>query len=136
MKNIVYLIIGTFFGIVLMKSEVVSWFRIQEMFRFQSIHMFGIIGLAIFTGIVSLQLIKLFNIKSINGDPITLHPKSLHKGVFIGGLTFGLGWALTGACPGPLFALSGAGYSVYILSIIAAIAGTWLYGFLREKLPH
>ncbi|MEX2600133.1 MAG: DUF6691 family protein [Balneolaceae bacterium] len=133
-----YLVVGTLFGFVLVKSEVVSWFRIQEMFRFDSIHMYGIIGLAVLTGIISIQVIKRFGIRDLNGNAITIPPKdpSQMKRYIIGGTIFGLGWALLGACPGPMFALLGSGLSVMIVPILAAVAGTYTYGVLRERLPH
>ena len=131
-----YLMAGVWFGILLVKSEVISWFRIQEMFRLQSFRMYGIIGSAIITGIISIQIIKRFNIKTISGDKIEIAPKKFNKGQIYGGLIFGCGWALTGACPGPLFALIGSGATVIIIPLIAAIAGTWVYGLLKDKLPH
>jgi uncharacterized protein len=134
--NIKYLAAGILFGIILIKSEVVSWYRIQEMFRLQSFHMFGVIGSAIVVGIISIQLIKRFKMKTIHGEPIQLHDKQFNKGQVIGGLLFGTGWALTGACPGPLFALAGTGVTVILVVLASAIAGTWVYGLLRQKLPH
>ena len=131
-----FFLIGIFFGFVLTKAEVISWYRIQEMFRFQSFHMYGIIGSAIVVGIITNQIIQKFKIKSIDGEPITLKPKNPHKGTFIGGIIFGLGWALTGACPGPLFALIGNGYLIIIVPLLSAVLGTWTYGRFREKLPH
>lgn len=136
MKYIKYIIIGILFGIILIKSEVVSWFRIQEMFRFQSIHMFGIIGLAIITGMISLQIIKRYRIKTVKGESIELKPKKLHKGNLIGGIIFGLGWALTGACPGPLYALLGSGFLAMGVVLLSAVVGAWAYGMLRKNLPH
>ena len=131
-----YLIIGIIFGIILVKSEVISWYRIQEMFRLQSFHMFGVIGSAVITGIISILLIKKFNIKTIRGEKIELPAKQFNKGQIYGGLIFGFGWAITGACPGPLFAQIGTGFSVVIITLLSAIAGTWLYGYYKEKLPH
>ena len=131
-----FLGMGLFFGIILVKSEVISWYRIQEMFRLQSFHMFGVIGSAVVTGIISVLLIKKFNIKTFNGETIELPSKKFNKGQIYGGLIFGLGWAITGACPGPLFAQIGSGYGVIIVTLFSAIAGTWFYGFIREKLPH
>ena len=131
-----YLIMGLFFGIILVKSEVISWYRIQEMFRLQSFHMFGVIGSAVVTGIISILLIKKFNIKTIKGEKIELPAKKFNKGQVYGGLIFGFGWAITGACPGPLFAQIGSGFSVIIVTLLSAIAGTWVYGLIREKLPH
>jgi len=134
--NLRYLVIGIGFGILLVKSEVVSWFRIQEMFRFQSFHMFGIMGSAILVGAISVLLIKKFNLRSLNGERIELPKKKFNKGQVYGGLLFGLGWAITGACPGPLFAQIGTGATVVILTLLSAIAGTWVYGLLSPKLPH
>ena len=131
-----YLIMGLLFGIILVKSEVISWYRIQEMFRLQSFHMFGVIGSAVVTGIISILLIKKFNIKSIDGEKIELPAKKFNKGQIYGGLIFGFGWAITGACPGPLFAQIGSGFSVIIVTLFSAVAGTWVYGLIREKLPH
>lgn len=134
--NWTYALVGLFFGIVFVKAEVISWFRIQEMFRLQSFHMYGVIGTAVMVGIISLQIIKRFNIKTLGGDPVFVQPKTFNKGQIYGGLIFGLGWAVTGACPGPLFAQIGAGYSVVAITLLSAIAGTWVYGALRNKLPH
>jgi uncharacterized membrane protein YedE/YeeE len=131
-----FLLLGTLFGIVLVKGEVISWFRIQEMFRFQSFHMYGVIGSAVLVGIISVKIIKKFSIKSIDGENISLPTKHFHKGQIFGGLLFGFGWALTGACPGPLFAQIGAGFSVVIAGLLSAVAGTWVYGLLQHKLPH
>lgn len=134
--NIKYLLTGMLFGIIFVKAEVISWFRIQEMFRFQSFHMYGIIGSAVLTGIISVWLIRKFKIKTIYGEEITIAPKTFNKGQIYGGIIFGLGWALTGACPGPLFAQIGTGATVIIVTLLSAIFGTWIYGFFREKLPH
>lgn len=134
--NLKYLIVGVLFGVIFVKSEVVSWFRIQEMFRLQSFHMYGIIGSAVVVGMVSVWLIKKFNIKTIYGEKIELHDKSFNKGQIYGGLMFGLGWAITGACPGPLFAQIGTGATVIAITLLSAIAGTWVYGLIRDKLPH
>lgn len=136
MKNIRYLIAGIFFGIILVKAQVISWFRIQEMFQLTSFHMYGVIGTAVVTGIISLQLIKRFNIKSMDGMPISVPPKTFNKGQIFGGLIFGIGWAITGACPGPLFAQIGSGFTVVFITLLSAIAGTWVYGALKSKLPH
>ncbi|MDE5449847.1 YeeE/YedE family protein [Elizabethkingia meningoseptica] len=135
-RNLKYMLVGILFGIVFVKSEVVSWYRIQEMFRLQSFHMYGIIGSAVLVGMLSVWLIKKFNIKTIHGEPISIAPKKFNKGQIYGGLLFGFGWAITGACPGPLFAQIGTGATVIIVTLLSAIAGTWVYGFLREKLPH
>ncbi len=134
--NLVYVLSGMVFGIVLIKSQVISWFRIQEMFRLQSFHMYGVIGSAVCTGMISIWLIKKFKLTTVRGEPIDFPGKQFHKGQVIGGLCFGFGWALTGACPGPLFAQIGYGYTVVLVTLLSAVAGTWVYGFLREKLPH
>lgn len=134
--NIKYIVFGMFFGIVLIKSEVVSWYRIQEMFRLQSFHMFGVIGSAVVVGAISVFLIKNFKIKTVYGENIVLHQGKFNKGQIIGGLLFGFGWAMTGACPGPLYAQVGYGSTVILVAIVMAIAGTWVYGKFRDKLPH
>lgn len=134
--NLKYQLAGILFGIILVKSEVISWFRIQEMFRLQSFHMYGVIGSAVVVGIISVWLIKRFNAKTIHGEKITLHAKPFSWGQIYGGLLFGFGWAITGACPGPLFALIGSGAIVIIVTLMSAVLGTWVYGLLREKLPH
>ncbi|MEO8860012.1 MAG: DUF6691 family protein [Ginsengibacter sp.] len=134
--NIKYLFVGILFGIILVKSEVISWFRIQEMFRLESFHMYGVIGSAVITGMISILVIKKFKMKTIYGEKIKLYPKKFNKGQIYGGLIFGLGWALTGACPGPLFATIGTGALVISVALLSAIAGTWTYGYLRERLPH
>ncbi len=134
--NIKYLAVGILFGIVFVKAEIISWFRMQEMFRFQSFHMYGVIGTAVVVAGISVFLIKRFRVKTIHGEPIHFTPKQFNKGQIFGGLIFGLGWALTGACPGPIFAQIGMGISVMVVVLISAIAGTWVYGLFREKLPH
>ena len=134
--NIKYLIVGVLFGVVFVKSEVISWFRIQEMFRLQAFHMYGIIGSAVVVGMVSVFLIKKFDVKTIYGESIKISPKKFDKGQIYGGLLFGFGWAITGACPGPLFAQIGTGASVVGVTLLSAVAGTWVYGYFREKLPH
>jgi len=134
--DIRYFLIGIFFGIILVKVEIVSWFRIQEMFRLESFHMYGVIGSAVVVGTVSVQVIKKFKMKTLYGEPIIFHRRQFNKGQIFGGILFGLGWAVTGACPGPLFAQIGAGFTVAVISLCSAIAGTWVYGVLREKLPH
>jgi uncharacterized protein len=135
---LVYLLLGIAFGIVLTRSEVLSWFRIQEMFRFQSFRMYGIIGSAIATAALSIVLIKRSMLKSASEEVIEIPKKALGTGVryAVGGTIFGLGWALTGACPGPFFALIGNGVSVMAVAVLGALLGTWVYGFLRPKLPH
>lgn len=134
--NLKYMVVGIIFGIVFIKGEIVSWFRIQEMFRFESFHMYGVIGTAVIVGLISVQLIKRLGLKTIYGEPIILHDKKFNKGQIIGGLIFGLGWGITGACPGPLFAQIGYGFVTAIITLISAIGGTWVYGLLRDKLPH
>jgi uncharacterized protein len=134
--NIKYMILGSAFGILLVKAEIISWFRIQEMFRLQSFHMYGVIGSAVVVGIISVWLIKKFKVKTADGEPITFQPRKFNKGQVYGGLLFGLGWAITGACPGPLYAQIGSGAYVIVVTLISAIAGTWLYGYFREKIPH
>ncbi|MBL0359303.1 MAG: YeeE/YedE family protein [Chitinophagaceae bacterium] len=134
--HIKYLVVGILFGIIFVKAEIISWYRIQEMFRLQSFHMYGVIGSAVVVGIISVWLIKKFNIKTIGGEEIEFHPRQFNKGQIYGGLLFGLGWAITGACPGPLYAQIGTGATVIIVTLFSAIAGTWVYGFIREKLPH
>jgi uncharacterized membrane protein YedE/YeeE len=134
--NLKYLGLGLLFGIILVKSEVISWFRIQEMFRLQSFHMYGVLGSAVVTGIISIQLIKKYRIKTIYGEPIKLVSNKFNKGNIYGGLLFGFGWAITGACPGPIFAQIGNGTTVVIVTLLSAVAGTWVYGRFREHLPH
>lgn len=134
--NFKYMLVGIVFGIVFVKAEIISWFRIQEMFRLQSFHMYGVIGMAVVVGMISVWLIKKFNIKTIYGEKIEFHTKKFNKGQIYGGLLFGLGWAMTGACPGPLFAQIATGSFVIVVVVISAIAGTWTYGYFREKLPH
>lgn len=134
--NFKYLAAGILFGIVLVKSQVISWFRIQEMFRLQSFHMYGVIGSAVAVGMLSVWLIKKFQVKTIHGETIEFHPKQFNRGNIYGGLLFGFGWAMTGACPGPLFAQLGAGALTVGVTILSAIAGTWVYGYFRERLPH
>lgn len=136
MSNLKYTLVGIFFGIVFVKAEIISWFRIQEMFRLQSFHMYGVIGTAVIVGMISVWLIKRFSVNTLSGDKITFENKQFSKGQIIGGLLFGIGWAITGACPGPLFAQIGSGYLVVIITLLSAVAGTWFYGLLKEKLPH
>lgn len=131
-----YAAVGIVFGITFTKAEIISWFRIQEMFRLQSFHMYGVIGTAIIVAMISVWLIKKLKVKTIYGEQIEFHPKKFNKGQIIGGLIFGLGWAMTGACPGPLFAQIGAGFAIITVVLLSAIAGTWVYGYFREKLPH
>jgi hypothetical protein len=137
MKIIKYLLVGFVFGIVLTKSEAVSWYRIYEMFQFQSFHMYGIIMVAILTGIIGIQAIKRKNIKDIKGLAIEIQEKERGSARYlIGGVFFGLGWALVGACPGPIFILLGAGFWAVGIVLFGALIGTYLYGILKDKLPH
>lgn len=135
-SNLKYLFVGVLFGIVFVKAEIVSWFRIQEMFRLDSFHMFGVIGSALAVGLISIQVIKRLKIKTLDGESVEIPDKVFDKGQIYGGLLFGIGWATTGACPGPLFAQIGNGYLAVIITLLSAIAGTWTYGALRSKLPH
>jgi len=136
MKNLKFILFGIIFGIVLSKSEVISWFRIQEMFRFQSFHMYGIIGSAVLVGMISIFILKYFKLKSFDGSDIVFPEKKYTKGTLIGGIIFGMGWALTGACPGPLYIQVGAGVSTAIISLLFALIGTWVYSYFRPNLPH
>ena len=133
-----YVIAGMILGIVLVKSEVIYWYRIQEMFRLQSFHMYGVLGSAFVTAFLSTQLLTRLGARARTGERVALAPKELGKGhrYWIGGGIFGAGWALCGACPGPLFALMGSGITVYAVTAIAALSGTWTYGYLRPRLPH
>ena len=137
MKFLKYLLIGIVFGITLTKAEIISWYRIYEMFRFQSFHMYGVIGSSVVLGAIIIQIIKRGNLKTFDGEPITIEPKP--KGFtrfLVGGTLFGFGWALTGACPGPLFILLGNGIGVMAITILAALLGTYMYGRLKDRLPH
>ncbi|WP_028664784.1 DUF6691 family protein [Runella zeae] len=136
LSNLKYLIVGIMFGIVFVKAEIISWFRIQEMFRLHSFHMYGVIGSAVVVGMLSVFLIKKFNIKTISGETVQFHPKKFQRGQIYGGLIFGLGWAITGACPGPLFAQIGSGFVAVLVTLLSAIAGTWVYGYFRDRLPN
>ncbi len=137
MRTLGYLLIGTFFGVVMYKSEAASWFRIYEMFHFDSFHMYGIIGSALVLGVIGIQLIKKNNAKTFFGNPIKIASKERgFKKYFFGGTIFGLGWALAGACPGPIYTLIGAGYVSILVVLAGALLGAFLYGLLRKKLPH
>lgn len=137
MKYTKYIFLGVLFGITLTKAEIVSWFRIYEMFKFQSFHMYGVIGSAVVLGIIITRIIKVRKMKSISGDPIDIPPKKFsYPRYLIGGTIFGLGWALTGACPGPMFILVGNGYLVVLVAIASGLLGTYVYGLMRHKLPH
>lgn len=137
MNQLKYLILGLVLGIIFVKSEVISWFRIQEMFRFESFHMYGIIGSAVILGVIGVYLIKRYKVKNIHGQQIFISAKnkSIPRYLF-GGILFGLGWSMTGACPGPMFTLLGTGYMSFIVVIASAILGTFVYGIIRHKLPH
>lgn len=134
----VYFLLGGLFGVILTKAEVVSWFRVQEMFRFQAFHMYGVLASAVAVAALSVALLRWSGARTMSGDPIVIRPRELGKGhrYWIGGTIFGLGWALTGACPGPLFALFGSGMTVFAAAVAAALAGTWTYGLVRPWLPH
>lgn len=135
-SNFKYLVLGVLFGIVFVKAEIISWYRIQEMFRLHSFHMYGVIGTAVIVGMISVLLIRKFKIKTAQNETVVFHDKKFHWGNVIGALIFGLGWALTGACPGPLFAQIGSGFVVIVVTLLSAIGGTWVYGLLRDRLPH
>ncbi len=136
-QYILFLLIGILFGITLAKAEVISWFRIQEMFRFQAFHMYGVIGSAVVLGILLTALIKRTHLHSLEGDEIKFTPKKAGwKRYLLGGSIFGMGWAMTGACPGPMYILVGSGYTVMLVVILGAVLGTFVYGLLRDKLPH
>jgi uncharacterized membrane protein YedE/YeeE len=129
------MLVGIIFGIVFVKAEISSWFRIQEMFRLQSFFMYGVIGTAVVVGMISVMLIKKLDIKTLSGEKIIFHDKTFNKGQIYGGLIFGLGWAITGACPGPLFAQIGSGFVAITITLLSAIAGTWIFGYFKDKLP-
>ncbi len=137
MRQVIFLFIGILFGIVMFKSEAASWFRIYEMFQFKSFHMYGIIGSALAIGVVMIQLIKRYQLKSAFGEPIVIpdKTKSFYR-YSLGGIIFGLGWGLSGACPGPIFTLLGAGFLPIAVVLVFAVVGTWIYGLLMDRLPH
>jgi uncharacterized membrane protein YedE/YeeE len=134
--NIKYLLLGILFGVILVKGEIISWYRIQEMFLLHSFYMYKVMGTAVTVGMTSVWLIKRFDINTLSGERVQFQRKPFHWGQVIGGLIFGFGWSITGACPGPLFAQLGAGFYVVGVTLLSAIAGTWIYGMLKEKLPH
>ncbi|WP_435132874.1 DUF6691 family protein [Formosa sp. A9] len=137
MKKIIFIVLGFVFGVIMYKSEAASWFRIYEMFRFESFHMYGIIGTALVFGIIFIQLIKRYNIKAFDGTPIIIEDKDRSFARYMyGGIIFGLGWALAGACPGPIFVLIGAGFIPVIIVLMSAVLGTFIYGIVKDKLPH
>lgn len=137
-ETLLFILLGVGFGIVLVKAEIVSWWRIQEMFRFQSIHMYGILGSAVVTAVVLTRLARMLGVKTVSGEDFHVPAKELGKGTryWAGGIVFGLGWAASGACPGPLFAVVGAGTVSFILAIVGALLGTFTYAHLRPRLPH
>ncbi|MFT7018171.1 MAG: putative membrane protein YedE/YeeE [Cyclobacteriaceae bacterium] len=137
MKKFLVLLVGILFGIVLTKSEVISWYRIYEMFRFESFHMYGVIGSAVILGIIGHQLIKRFKLRSLFGEPIKIESKpNFRFKPMVGGTIFGLGWALTGACPGPIYIIIGNGYSVFVVVLIAALIGAFVHGIIAHRLPN
>ena len=136
MTYVVVLLLGIFFGMLLTNGEVISWFRIQEMFYFDSFHMYGVMGSAVIVGALAMIVLRKLQLRAASGAPIVVEPKELNKGTVIGGLLFGVGWAFTGACPGPLYALAGSGYGAFFLALLSAIGGSFVYGLLHEKLPH
>jgi uncharacterized membrane protein YedE/YeeE len=136
MRNLLYLIIGIVFGLALTKGEAISWYRMQEMFHFQSFHMYGIFMTAVPVGALSILLIRSLGIRTIEGEAVIVPQKKFHRGIIAGGLIFGFGWALTGACPGPLYALIGGGYTVALVTFVSALAGTWVYAWLQPRLTR
>ena len=136
MKNFWALVLGLGFGIVLVKGEVISWFRIQSMFRFEEAHMYLIIGSAVVVGAISLLIIKRFDMKTVGGEEISIREKPFNKGVIYGGILFGMGWAITGACPGPIYAQIGSGAYMALVTFAAALTGAYLYAYFERRLPH
>jgi uncharacterized membrane protein YedE/YeeE len=136
MRNVLYLIIGVMFGLALTKGEAVSWYRMQEMFHFQSFHMYGIFMTAVPVAAISIWLIKTFSVTTLDNEPVVIPEKKFHKGIILGGLIFGFGWALAGACPGPLYVLIGGGYSVTLVTFLSALAGTWVFARLEQRMPR
>ena len=136
MKNSVYVLVGILFGVLLYKSEAVSWYRIQEMFMFKSFHMYGIIGSAVFVGAASLYVLKKIKAKSLEGELIQVADKKMSSANILGGIIYGLGWGLIGTCPGPIYILIGSGYTFMFIVLFSALVGTWVYSSMREKLPH
>ncbi|HET7115921.1 MAG TPA: DUF6691 family protein [Hanamia sp.] len=135
-RNFLFLLIGTLFGITLMKSDAVSWFRMQEMFRFQGFQIFGIFITAVATSVFGIFIIKKFKIKTLDGEPVIIKKKTFNMGYVYGSLLFGVGWGLTGACPGPIYVQIGSGLSIAIVTLLSAMAGTWVYSYLKPRLPH
>lgn len=135
-KNFLFLLLGIIFGTTLIKADAVSWFRMQEMFRFQGFQMYGIFMTAIPTAAISVFLIRKFNIKTLDGEPVKIIKKEFNWGYVYGSILFGIGWALTGTCPGPIYVQIGSGLSIAILTLLSALAGTWVYSYFKPKLPH
>lgn len=135
MKNLKYLAVGVVFGLALTKGEAISWYRIQEMFRFEGFHMYGIFMTAVAVGALSIIILRHLNVRAAGGQVIDIPKKPYHHGIIIGGLIFGFGWALTGACPGPLYAQTGAGYLVTIVTFFSAVVGTWVFSYSQPRLP-
>ncbi|HEY5367797.1 MAG TPA: DUF6691 family protein [Hanamia sp.] len=135
-RNFLFLLIGTLFGIALMKSDAVSWFRMQEMFHFQGFQLFGIFITGIASSALGIFIIKKFNIKTIDGEPVKIDKKEFNWGYVYGSLLFGVGWGLTGACPGPIYVQIGSGLSIAVVTLLSALAGTWVYSYLKPRLPH
>lgn len=136
-KNLAFFLIGIPFGIIMTKSEVISWFRITEMFRFEAFHMYGVIGVAVVVGAVAMYLLKKSRIKTWEGEEVAYNPMPVNtKRHLLAGSLFGIGWAITGACPGPMWVLVGNGFAIVLVYIAGAVAGTWLYGLMRDRLPH
>jgi len=135
-RNLLFLLLGTLFGITLIKSDAVSWFRMQEMFRFQGFQMYGIFMTAIPTSALCIFIMKKFKIKTLDGEPVKILKKKFNRGYVYGAILFGIGWGLTGACPGPIYVQIGSGLSIAIVILLSALAGTWVYSYLRERLPH
>ena len=135
-RNLLYLLLGTIFGITLMKSDAVSWFRMQEMFHFQGFQIFGIFISAVITAALGILIIKKFKIKTLDGETVIIKKKTFHMGYVYGSLLFGIGWGLTGACPGPIYVQIGSGLSIAILTLLSAMAGSWVYSYLKPRLPH
>lgn len=136
MRNILFFLIGTLFGITLLKSEAVSWFRMQEMFRFQGFQMFGIFMTAIPVAALGVFLLKRFKVKTLDGQQIQIQKKKFDYGYVYGSILFGIGWGLAGVCPGPVYVQIGSGLTIAVITLISALAGTWLYSYLKPKLPH
>ena len=136
MRNFLFLLIGTLFGITLLKADAVSWYRMQEMFRFQGFQMFGIFITAIPTAAVSVFLLKKFKVKTLDGELIHIQKKKFNWGYVYGSILFGIGWGLTGACPGPIYVQIGSGLTIAVITLLSALAGTWVYSYLKPKLPH